>query len=210
MKSPADAASTGANAVRLRITLAHVERAPVRVVDVPLRWTLAALHDVIQVIFGWEDCHLWSFEVGGRRVELPDRQALEYPGGHRILDARRCTMSRCVREACDGMFYTYDFGDDWLHRIEFVQVFRVENPLDLPAFIEGEWAGPPEDCGGPFGFMDFLEAMDDPSHEEHEHLREWYGRPFDHVDIGVPHIEDGLAHLRRKSRPRRRKAQRRR
>lgn len=198
-----------ANAARLRITLEHIEPAPFRVMDVPLNFTLAKLHELIQWLFGWEDCHLWSFEVGGARVELSDPDALRYPGGVRTLDARRFTLLRAIREGDGRMRYTYDFGDDWVHRIDSVKVFRVEKPLDLPAFIEGAWAGPPEDVGGPFGFMDFKEAMEDPSHEEHDHFREWYGRPFDDADIGEERIRSGLAYLRRRNRSRRRKAKRR-
>ena len=119
----------GANAVRVRITLMHIEPAPFRVVDVPLTYSLAELNTVIQELFGWEDCHLWSYEVGGQRVELPDPEALWYPGGHRILDARRFTLSRAIREGGGWMLYQYDFGDNWVHWVEFAQVFRVEKPL---------------------------------------------------------------------------------
>lgn len=201
----------GANAVRVRITLEQIEPAPFRVADVPLTLSLAGLHPVIQELFGWEDCHLWNYEVGGQRVELPDPEALWYPGGDRILDARRFTLSRAVREAGGSMLYTYDFGDNWVHRVEFVQVFRVEEPLDLPVFVEGEWAGPPEDCGGPYSFMDFKDAMADTSHEEHDQMREWYGRPFDLAEVGEACIRDGLAALRaaRRKAKRRRKTGRR-
>jgi hypothetical protein len=44
--------------------------------------------------------------------------------------------------------------------------------------LEGERACPPEDCGGPWGFTDDLEALADPKHEEHEELLGWRG-PFD-------------------------------
>lgn len=207
---PIVAIPRGSNAVRLRITLEYIEPAPFRVVDVPLTFSLAKLNAVIQELFGWEDSHLWSFEVSGKRVELPDPEALWYPGGKQVLDARRFTVSRAVREAGGAMLYTYDFGDNWLHRIEFSQVLRVERPLTLPVFVEGKWAGPPEDCGGPFGFMDFKEAMADPSHEEHEHLSEWYGRPFDPEDLDEPRIQRALAHLRQVSRKRPRKTKARR
>ena len=43
---------------------------------------------------------------------------------------------------------------------------------------EGERACPPEDCGGPWGYADYLAAIADPQHERHEELLEWRG-PFD-------------------------------
>lgn len=43
--------------------------------------------------------------------------------------------------------------------------------------LEGERACPPEDCGGPWGFADYPEALADPKHEQHDELLEWRG-PF--------------------------------
>ncbi|MGI8782647.1 MAG: IS1096 element passenger TnpR family protein [Acidobacteriota bacterium] len=34
---------------------------------------------------------------------------------------------------------------------------------------------PPEDCGGPWGYADFLEAIGNPEHERHEEFVEWVG-----------------------------------
>jgi hypothetical protein len=33
--------------------------------------------------------------------------------------------------------------------------------------------------GGAPGYEEYLEALSDPSHEEHEHMKKWVGRPFD-------------------------------
>jgi hypothetical protein len=49
----------------------------------------------------------------------------------------------------------------------------------IPWLIEGEGAGPPEDCGGLDGFENLLEALRDPEHEEHEELRTWAGDDYD-------------------------------
>jgi len=34
---------------------------------------------------------------------------------------------------------------------------------------------PPEDCGGPWGYDDFLAAITNRKHPRHEELREWIG-----------------------------------
>ena len=47
-----------------------------------------------------------------------------------------------------------------------------------PLCLEGERACPPEDCGGPSGYVDYLAALTDPEHEEHGQMLEWRG-PFD-------------------------------
>jgi hypothetical protein len=43
---------------RLRIELADISPPIWRRVEVPLDLTFKHLHDVIQAVMGWEDCHL--------------------------------------------------------------------------------------------------------------------------------------------------------
>ena len=38
---------------------------------------------------------------------------------------------------------------------------------------------PPEDIGGFPGYEEFLAAMADPGHPDHDHLKDWYGEDFD-------------------------------
>ena len=53
--------------------------------------------------------------------------------------------------------------------------------MEYPVFVDGARRCPPEDVGGPDGFMDFLEAILDPAHEEHRAMLDWYGGPFDPI-----------------------------
>ena len=41
--------------------------------------------------------------------------------------------------------------------------------------IGGERYGPPADCGGIPSFYDLLEAIADPAHPSHAHVKEWAG-----------------------------------
>jgi Plasmid pRiA4b ORF-3-like protein len=45
--------------------------------------------------------------------------------------------------------------------------------------IEGAGACPPEDVGGAWGYVEFLQAMADPKHERHWDVKEWIGGKFD-------------------------------
>ena len=47
--------------------------------------------------------------------------------------------------------------------------------------MDGARRCPPEDVGDPDGFMDFLEAVLDPAHEQHWDMVRWYGGPFDPI-----------------------------
>jgi hypothetical protein len=54
--------------------------------------------------------------------------------------------------------------------------------------VAGRRACPPEDCGGLWGFGEFLEAMADPRHPKHEWLSEWYGGEYDPDDFDVNEV----------------------
>jgi hypothetical protein len=74
--------------------------------------------------------------------------------------------------------YEYDFGDDWRHEVLFEGHPKPEKKRAYPWCVEGERACPPEDCGGPFMYAEYLEAITNPNHEQHEELLAWRG-PFD-------------------------------
>ena len=58
--------------------------------------------------------------------------------------------------------YTYDYGDNWRHDVIVEEVRDGDPDREYPAFVDGSRRCPPEDVGGPDGFMDFLEAVLDP------------------------------------------------
>ena len=61
--------------------------------------------------------------------------------------------------------YNYDFGDNWQHYIEVVNVLsNFEYPY--PICIGGEGNTPPEDVGGEYGYEEFLAILADPGHPE--------------------------------------------
>jgi hypothetical protein len=59
----------------------------------------------------------------------------------------------------------------------------VDPKVKYPLCLEGKRACPPEDCGGVWGYGDFLEAIRNPNHEEHENMLEWIGGHFDSEDF---------------------------
>ena len=76
-----------------------------------------------------------------------------------------------------------DMGDNWEHDIEVVELFDMEKGARLPRFVDGKWRTPPENVGGAPSFEMFLQAIADPTHEEHDHLLDWNGKPCDREDI---------------------------
>lgn len=80
----------------------------------------------------------------------------------------------------DTFQYQYDFGDDWQHLIQVEDVLLPANE-DEPAVrcLAGANACPPGDVGGLIGYAEFLQALANPKHEEHESMLKWIGGPFD-------------------------------
>lgn len=155
----------------LRITLRYIEPAIWRRVRVPAGTTLALLHEIIQIAFGWENCHLHEFEIGHTRFTPPDvRDQLHSADEH-------AAPLGAVVSVGSGFIYRYDFGDDWDH--EIVVERKIAGGDKSIVCIGGARACPPEDCGGPGGYDRLLEVLADPKDENHAEMKEWVGRGFD-------------------------------
>lgn len=77
------------------------------------------------------------------------------------------------------MPYLYDFGDGWKHCIEYECILFRQSKQRYPICIAGEYACPPEDCGGPWGYENLLKIFNNPHHEEYETMKMWVGKKFD-------------------------------
>ncbi|QQS49610.1 MAG: plasmid pRiA4b ORF-3 family protein [Acidobacteriota bacterium] len=62
-------------------------------------------------------------------------------------------------------------------------------PEDLyPRCIDGAGACPPEDVGGVWGYKEFLEAIHNPDHTNHEQYLAWIGGSFDPERFSVGRV----------------------
>ena len=180
---------------QIRITLQDIEPPIWRRVQVPADFPLRRLHDVIQAVMNWQDYHLHQFEVGDRLYGQPEIAGDDHYGPplHSDRDTR---LSALLERGIKRFTYTYDFGDDWRHDIEIERTLQAKPRIEYPILVTGERRGPPEDCGGPFGFMEFLDAMSDPGHPDHEDHLDWYGEPFDAEDMELDKVEAMLGRIR--------------
>lgn len=142
--------------------------------------TLDKLHEHIQTAMGWTNSHLHQFEITGKRYgdpELLDDGFEDF----QCVDSTKTNLSQILPRTGKrfGFKYEYDFGDGWEHEVVFEGHPTVDTKAKFPLCLEGERACPPEDCGGVWGYEDFLEAIRNPKHEEHESMKEWIGGRFD-------------------------------
>lgn len=151
----------------IRIELVDSESLIWRQVEVPTSMTLKALHDVVQAVMGWFDYHLWEFTIADKRYGLP---ADEDWGTEPRYEAAKTRLRDVLAPGQAVIGYTYDFGDNWEHRLIVNNVRQGEPDGSYPRYIGGERNGPPEDCGGIPGFSDILDALADPNHPDHEEV----------------------------------------
>ena len=169
----------------LEIWLVDIEPRIWRRFVVPANIKLPRLHDVIQNVMGWTNSHLHAFMTEGKRYTDP------YPDfdiGEDTLDETKARLTDLVLRPKDRFVYEYDFGDGWNHVVEVVSIGPPEKGLKYPLCLAGERACPPEDCGGPWNYDDFLEAIRDPDHDEHEEMLEWVGSSFDAESFDVQEV----------------------
>lgn len=171
---------------RIRIEMQEIQPKIWRRVDVPLSTTLMALHDIIQLVFDWQEAHLFEFEIGDKVYGEPSPD--DPYEDRKVYQAKSLRLGTLLDRGVERLLYVYDFGDNWRHDVTIEEVFEGAADVDYPVFVNGARRAPPEDVGGTTGFMEFLEAILDPSHPEHRGMRDWYGGPFDPHDINERHI----------------------
>jgi hypothetical protein len=69
----------------------------------------------------------------------------------------------------------------WEHAVTIEGLLAPSTADKKVLCIAGENACPPEDVGGPGAYFDFLAAIKDPAHEEHNSMLQWITGSFDRL-----------------------------
>jgi hypothetical protein len=87
-------------------------------------------------------------------------------------------------------------GDGWDHQILVEKVLPPDPEIRYPICIKGKRACPPEDCGGIWGYGEFLEIIKDPKHRDHRSMLEWIGGEFDSEAFDLEETNQKLKQIR--------------
>jgi hypothetical protein len=190
-----------ANVLEFKIILCETKPVVSRVIHVPESYTFYDLHVAIQDAMGWGDYHLWAFRF---------KQGAHCPYGNEVISpwyekdgamdrgkeyaTEVPLMSHFAKEG-DAAYYTYDYGDDWNHRITLTKIVPREKGVTYPRCISGKMACPPEDCGSIPGYCRCKELVAEPRNikdSDDKDLLEWLGEDWDpnHFDPQEVYFED--------------------
>lgn len=177
------AAPATATTYQLKVTIAGTKPPVWRRFRVPGKLTLGELHSILQIAFEWTDTHLHEFVIGKNRYGSTGGAFGDFDDEER-LDEDKTRLEQALK-ATKKFRYIYDFGDDWIHEIAVEKAEPAKPEETGPVCLDGKRHGPPEDCGGPWGYSELLDAISDPTDERHTETVAWVGRDFDPEDFSV-------------------------
>ncbi len=162
---------------QLKITLKWSQPAIWRRVVVRADMKLDRLHEVIQIVMPWMNCHMHQFIVGRAFYGKPDPEFADMSS--EILNEKKYTVADLAPAAKKKFIYEYDFGDSWQHEVVVEKVLPPDAGFKHPTCLAGANACPPDDCGGIPGYYGLLETLTNPKHPDHAHMKEWIGGKWD-------------------------------
>jgi hypothetical protein len=146
-----------------------------RRIQVPGTFTLAQLHDTIQLSMGWSDSYVHQFLVG--KISYEPTIKSNVPRESKRFDEHNYKL-HTLEEGMRFMFsYIYDAGEGWEHEIHLEEVIPPTRQLKHPILLSGEMACPPEEVGDIHQYHQLITALESPDGKKQNSLYELTGRP---------------------------------
>ena len=169
----------------LKVTIKNTHPPIWRRVIVPAGISFSQLNLILNTAIGWCGYHLSSYEFKNYYVNIvddPDEFEFGWGPNEYIDAANTCIDDYLDDEDIKSFTYTYDFGDDWTHTVQ------IEKRLDdysgpCPTVTKYKGDTPWEDCGGVWGFYNYVEILNNPQHEEFNEINEWTGGEVPEYDM---------------------------
>lgn len=141
--------SSDLNVYQLRVVIAGISPLIWRRLLVPAMTTMAQLHIVLQTVFGWGGEHLHRFVIHGREY------GISYIGGSGFRDdARSVRLGGLGLRLGERFAYKYNLFAAWEVQLRVERMVQAEPGRTYPLCIGGRRAGPPEEWGGPWDFLE--------------------------------------------------------
>lgn len=148
------------------------------------------LHNILQIAFGWTDTHLHDFTTPDRRLTISNKDIENDTLWSYSTEDENEVLVDDVLSKYKWIRYTYDFGDDWCHKI----VPEKTDPNYKNRFakiLKAKGDNFAEDSGGVYGQMlynDDLDNEDGFDDEDDFEFMESIRIPFD-LEAANEHLE---------------------
>ena len=175
---------------RVRLDLYGAKPPVWRRLELPGDLTLPRLHDVVQAAMGWTNSHLHRFRTGSDHRSPYFVTPFDVEEGEDGVLEEGVRLDQLVTTEADELWYEYDFGDGWDHRLVVEEV--LDDPPSTPRCTAGRMSCPPEDCGGIGGYQELAawvrsghdgallpDVFDDPEHAHAWLPLDWHPDHFD-------------------------------
>jgi Plasmid pRiA4b ORF-3-like protein len=114
--------------------------------------SLAALHNTLQIIFAWSDVYLHCFHLHGKEYGNP-----RLGGPSFDADPRHISLADLRLHRGEHFTYIYNFIDHWVCDLRLEAILPRTPRRHYPLCLAGKRASPPEDCGGPWAYMQLVD-----------------------------------------------------
>ena len=185
-KLPAKTRSKSTKSYQLRVELKGVKPAVWRRIDVPGDIKLSKLHHILLAVMGWQGGHLYEFNFVDAIYGQADDEL-----GPEVEDESRVSLVKALGGSA-SFTWIYDYGDYWAHKVKLERIVDLGVPLETAMCITGRNACPPEDIGGAPGYAEFLQAIRDPQHPEHQATLQRCGGTFDPSEFDPMEAQERL------------------
>lgn len=170
--------------LRMKVSIVGSDPAIWRLLEIDPSLTMDRVHDILQTAVGWRDSHLHSFTdtdpyVRLRAVNGIVREPRRWvpldlmEDSDEDLPETTWTLGQILTPESGPLFYEYDFGDGWIHRLELTGSVPAPAKAPRARLLDGARRAPLEDSGGIGGYHDLLDALAEPGHEDHKDLKAW-------------------------------------
>ncbi len=169
-----------------KIKLEGTSKPPVwRKVKVDENMNFDDFHMLIQVVFNWNNSHMYQFSPKGYgsnpsiKFDYKDDFDFDSFEDKKYFPVGECFHSEDIKlkdyfhTIKQKLIYIYDFGDDWKHSIVLESI--EDEKILFPMLVSGKGKAPIDDCGGVWGYYEMVNAINDSKHPEHKNYKEWLG-----------------------------------
>ena len=113
-----------------------------RTVEIGADQPLHRLHEAIFVAYDRLDEHLYSFFMSN--VAWDDSEEYTHPFGESGDSAAETTIDELGIKPGKKFVYLFDYGDQWHHEVELLEVNERAEKAEYPRIVEREGESPPQ------------------------------------------------------------------